>query len=285
MESHENAKHTQPRACREARQTFAEPAPRSARGNARPLVEPVQRAPDEKRPADAVTEAGMPQAADNENGHDIRVVAQRPGTAAAERDVEVVAEPVAERNVPARRPEFGGRKRKIGPAEILHQPDAEEQRQTDRDIGIAGEIAIDLEGEEIDRDQQFHRRRVSGNPERPVDHGSQVVRDHHLLEKAPQDELQAGRGQCRVEPQAGRHLLQKRPGALDRPREYLREPGNVERKPACVVLRGACAAINVYQVGASHEGVEGKAHRCGDTQPGQRIDRSEKGLDLGAMKS
>src|SRR5208282_1513514 len=104
-----------------ARQCLAHAAPKAPGCEAGPLVSAVQRPPDQKGPADAVAQAGMPESADQEHDHDVDGAAQRSGAAAAERDVEIVAKPMGERDVPAATPEFGRAARQIRPAEVLHE--------------------------------------------------------------------------------------------------------------------------------------------------------------------
>jgi hypothetical protein len=77
--------------------------------------------------------------------------------------------------VPALAPELRGGEREVGPAEVIHEAQAEEQRDADGNIGVAREVAVDLEGEEVDADQELHRRREGGNGEVAVYQRRQVV--------------------------------------------------------------------------------------------------------------
>ena len=68
MEGDDDAQNVQPSAGSHARQSFADSAPQAARRQPRPLIGAVERAPDEKGPADAIAEPGMPQAAHQKDG-------------------------------------------------------------------------------------------------------------------------------------------------------------------------------------------------------------------------
>ena len=39
----------------------------------------------------------------------------------------------------------------VGPVEVLREPEAEQQREPDRHVGIRGEVAVDLHGIGVDR--------------------------------------------------------------------------------------------------------------------------------------
>src|SRR6202034_2252420 len=64
---------------------------------------------------------------------------------APERDVEIVAQKLRQRHVPTA-PEIDDARRLVGRIEIQWQEDAEHQRDSDRHIGIAGEVEIKLKG-------------------------------------------------------------------------------------------------------------------------------------------
>ena len=81
-------------------------------------------------------------------------VARGAVAAAAERNVEVVAQEVRQRDVPAA-PEVAQVGREIRPAEILRQQQAEQQRGADRHFGIGGEIEKKLERERERRGPGF----------------------------------------------------------------------------------------------------------------------------------
>ena len=64
---------------------------------------------------------------------------------AAEGDIEVILEPVAERDVPPF-PESGGVGGLVGRVEVEGEVETHEHGHADGDVGIAGEVGIDLQG-------------------------------------------------------------------------------------------------------------------------------------------
>src|SRR5690242_19994913 len=70
---------------------------------------------------------------------------------AAERYVEIVAQPRRKRDVPAT-PEIADVRGEIGPFEIRRKAETEQACAAARDVGVAGEIEINLhrEGEQAD---------------------------------------------------------------------------------------------------------------------------------------
>lgn len=88
----------------------------------------------------------MPEATDKK---DDKRVAHHLGfayTAAAQRDVDIVAEPGGERDVPAA-PELGNVAAEIGYLEVTHQVDAEEFGAADGNVAIAREVTVNLDRE------------------------------------------------------------------------------------------------------------------------------------------
>ena len=98
-------------------------------------------APDQEIPTGAV-----PQSAEQHGQHQVAVGAPGAVAAAAERNVQIVAQPAGERDVPAP-PEVGDAGGQVRAAEIDREMKAEQLRHADRHVGIAGEIEIDLQAE------------------------------------------------------------------------------------------------------------------------------------------
>src|SRR5437870_13488724 len=102
---------------------------------------------------------------------------------AAQRLVEVIAQPLAKADVPAA-PEVLDRCRPVRTVEIAHEVDAEEERQAARNVAVAAEIGIDLdaEGERADRDPPRPRMpRLEG----VVGEWRHRIGNEHLHEIAP----------------------------------------------------------------------------------------------------
>ena len=142
MEGHEPCR---PRGHTEAAEALAPPALRRQRA----AVDP---APDQERPRRAV-----PEPAEQHRDHDVAERPEPPAAVAAERDVEVVAQPARERHVPAP-PEVAQREGHVGAVEVLRQLVSEQQGEADRHVGVAGEVAVDLRGERVEGERQLAGR-------------------------------------------------------------------------------------------------------------------------------
>src|SRR5439155_18404188 len=94
------------------------------------------RAPDHVGPGRAVPEGGERYGDDH-----VAVLGGRAAAAAAERDVEVVAEPGREADVPAA-PVLAGRRREVWRLEVDDQVEAEPLGDAARDTRVAGEVAV-----------------------------------------------------------------------------------------------------------------------------------------------
>src|SRR5262245_66079918 len=86
----------------------------------------------------------MPEAAQKKHDHEVAIRPRRRGAIAAERYVEVVAEPGRQRNVPAS-PEVLHRLRHVRPPEILREAEAEHSPEAEGHVRISGEVEIDLQ--------------------------------------------------------------------------------------------------------------------------------------------
>src|SRR4029077_3321362 len=101
--------------------------------------EPVPQPPDDEGPGGA-----MPEAAEEEDDDEIAIGLERAFAVAPERDVDIVAKPLRQRDMPAA-PELGDRLADIGIVEISGEMQAQRSGQPDRHQGIAAEIEIELQ--------------------------------------------------------------------------------------------------------------------------------------------
>ena len=106
------------------------------------VVTCIQCSPNNECPVGTV-----PKSADDENNEHVPDAHPCTGPAAAEGNIEIVAKPGREGDMPAP-PEFGNIPGEVGEGEVLHQVEAEKSCGADRDVGIAGKITIDLERKE-----------------------------------------------------------------------------------------------------------------------------------------
>ena len=131
-----------------ARPVAVEPRTQHALGRE---IQAVQSAPDHEGPAGA-----MPEAAEQHRRHQRRIRAALAVTIAAERNVEIVAQPRRQRDVPAP-PEIGEADRRVRKAEVVRHREAQAHRRADRRRRIAGEVAEDLAAERERRDPGVER--------------------------------------------------------------------------------------------------------------------------------
>ena len=143
-------------------------------------------------PQHVVPAGAVPEAREHERRHDVRELAAEAFARAAQRDVDVVAEPRGQRDVPAA-PEVLGAARQVRMVEIDHQLEAEPARRAARDIAVGREVRVDLDREREDaRPQDLEGRRLER--EDLVGDQPDVVGNHQLLEKAPRHQPQARAG-------------------------------------------------------------------------------------------
>ena len=171
---------SQPRACpRRARFLFISHAPQEpvpGQGQA------VQGAPEDEGQTRPV-----PQAAQEHGQHQVQIGPTPAFAVAAQGDVEIIPQPGGQRDMPAP-PEIPGADRQVGQAEVDRQVVTHHPGRADGHVGVAGEVAVYLDGEP--HDGQPDRGRAKGG--RVLEDGihpkGDPVGDEDLLEE-PQDEL------------------------------------------------------------------------------------------------
>jgi hypothetical protein len=125
-----------------------------------------------------------------------------------------------------------------------------------RDVGVAREIAIDLDREGIGAEQHFRGLRAGSRSVGRVDHGRDVVADHDFLEQAPEHQPGPGPDTFQVDPAVFDDLGQEPAGAFDRAGHQLREEGHEQREVQQSAGRLDLAAIDVYGVAQGLKGIE-----------------------------
>ena len=141
------------------------------------------------RPDQEMQIEAVPETRQQPDGKQIQDEPRLCDTRAAHRDVDIIAEPRAERHVPAA-PEFRNRCRHVGVIEILRAVVAEHLRQPDRNIRIAAEIIVKLE-RIADRAEPCQRRAAAGEHRIPP-HDREIVCEQHLLADAGHEAHQSG---------------------------------------------------------------------------------------------
>ena len=212
-------------------------------------------APNDERPIGAV-----PKTAHQEDDEDVADGFPFPHARSAERNVEVVAEPRRERDVPAppKLRDVAGEVRRL---EVGHELDAKELGGADGDVAVAGEIPVDLKG-------KIHGTEHEGGPGVFGVVGKDVIgingagiRHHHLLEHPPQDQPQAGDALLVFEDAFVFNLRQEPRSPLNRPGDELREEAHKRREIDEAARRLQVPAVNVNGIGEGLKRIEADAHR------------------------
>src|SRR5258708_2915971 len=233
----------------------------------------VQQPPDEKRPVRA-----MPQSAKTHHNVEVTDRAQRPSPAAAKRDVEIVAEPRRERDVPPA-PEIAKSDGNVGHAKVLGDREAQQPRCSDGYVRVAGEVEVDLERECVRAHPQLEGVERAGIVEHEIGQRCEVVGERHLLKEAQDDEIGASHPVDGLVLTPGLEWRHDVRGAEDRPRHELREEGNEQHEVDERLLRGDAAAINIENVADAVKGVKGDPYRQHDSADPCRHRRQGRDAD------
>ena len=223
----------------------------------------VQESPEHEVPARAV-----PQPAQEHGDDQIDVRAPRPLPIAAQRDVEVVAEPLAERDVPAA-PEVGDVRRQIGHAEVLRQVVADHLRRAQGHVRVAGEVAVDLQrirDQAAPRVEAAPRCRIG---EHRVGDDRAMVGHEQFLAQADEEHGSAGAEAVRGGADVAVELRQKNRGAHDRPGDEVGKERDEHRVLDERVHARNDAAIDIDGVAHRLEGVKADAGGKEDAQQRQ----------------
>src|SRR5580704_12942033 len=90
--------------------------------------------------------------------------------------------------------------RDVGRVEVLGKLVAEEGRAADRDVAVAGEIGVNLDGVRVDGEEYFERGKALWGVEDAFDDGlGQKVADENLLGQSDPDTPQAARLQPSID--------------------------------------------------------------------------------------
>ena len=100
-------------------------------------------------PEDETHRRAVPQSAQQHRQEQVAVGPDAALAVAAQRNVEVVAQPRRERDVPPP-PELGDRRRLVGCVEVLREAEAQQQGDADGHVRIAREVAVDLQRIAVD---------------------------------------------------------------------------------------------------------------------------------------
>ena len=216
-------------------------------------------APQYVRPRGAVPEAG--QAPDHE--HVEQQPPDRLDPAAAEREVQVIAKPRAQRDVPPA-PELRDRLGDEREVEVLQKVEAEHPAEADRHVRIAAEVVVHLHQIGARSDPRADDRELAGLQfKRRVDQQAHLVGQYGLLAEAHHEAL-AAEHEVRQVLAPVHDLVRDRLIPDDRARDQLWEKRYVQADVDEVFLHPAVAAIDVDDVAHRLEGEERDADRQRD---------------------
>jgi len=217
------------------------------------LINTVQATPDDKRPACAV-----PQTADKEYDEQIEIMSCFGATVAAERNIEIIAEPGGKADMPSR-PEFLNASCAVRTVKVLHKADTHHSRAADGNIRITREVAIDLNGEQNGSDDDTEPRCRFGTVIDCIDKFRKQIGNDDLFEKADCHFLQTDERVVGFQFMRFLELREQIVGTFDRTRNELRKEGNEKRIPTEMAFRFDIAAVNVNNVRKRLERIEGNA--------------------------
>ena len=203
----------------------------------------------------------MPYAGKDE--YDKQVAVNISGTVSAERDINIFAEPCAERDVPSA-PEFRDRAGNVREVEVVLDIETEQVAKTDSDIRVSGKVIVDLEEIGDCDDPGRFKIHTCGDPRLDeCDVCAESVRDQKLLGIADDDAVQSRTDLLDTVTGLRQFFLKVLP-QNDRAGDKLREEGDEECR-ICKRTGSRISAIDIDDVGDSRE--------CDKRDAGDRDDR------------
>ena len=155
----------------------------------------------------------MPQAAEEENDHNVEKLAGEAPAVAAQGDVDVVPQPVHQAHVPAA-PELTKGRGVVGRAEVFRKAETEKRRRAESHVAVARKVAVDLDGVEQHREDKGIAAVGGDVAVDRVHEDGKAVGDHDLFERAREktgeSAHRAGIGKGMLFPELGHKL--PRPG-------------------------------------------------------------------------
>ena len=176
-------------------------------------------------------------------------------------------------------PKIRHRGRLIGLAKIQIEIEPQDAGRAPGHVGIAREVAVNLEGEgQRGQHQQGAFGVLARVVEDGIDEQGQPVGHHHFLEQAPGHEPQPTHNAGIIERMLAPELRQHVPAALDGPGHQLREKCHEQRKPTEIPLRFQSALVHINDVAHRLKRVERHPHRQQQPQRGAHRKRQMQGL-------
>ena len=231
-------------------------------------------------PEDEVPCGAMPETGQKPYHKDIKKLSAAFDTVAAQRDVNIIAEPGAEGDVPTP-PEFGDAFGDVRIVKVLWEIETQHPAQTNRHQRITAEIKINLEG----ICQQAHPRQRGGNVGKAQGlylgpKCANGVRQQNLAAQSHDKQPNTFFHLCQCDG-AVFHLLADVGIQNDRSGNQLREQDNERTKINQVVLHLDFSSVYINGIRQNLEGVEADAQRKMELRrTEQRQAGAEQGVDV-----
>ncbi len=245
--------------------------------------------PSDKRPVGTVPEARQQEDNEriaNDDGFPVRLFVAYAvgygGAAATQGDIDVIAEPCGERDMPTP-PKLRYVATEIRNVKVAHQFDTEQLGRAYGYVGVAREVAVNLYGEQHGCEQECAARVGGIISKYGVHIGGTVVRHDNLFEQSPEDLAHAVHRLCIVEMPLLQELRQEIGGAFDRSGDELGKERQECGKGNEVMCGLYLPAVNVYGIGQGLEGVETDTDRQNQVQE-QAIGLATKEFGKGTDK-
>src|SRR5262249_55185487 len=155
-----------------------------------------------------------------------------------------------ERDVPAP-PELPRVERAVRMVEVLGKPEPEHPGETERNVGVAREVEVDLKRIRVHGEPNLDGRGEADVAVHPADEHAEGIGQDDLLHQPPQDEECAALDGLQAYAAGGFDLRPEQAPATDRSCDELREEGDVERVFPERVARRAEAAVRIGDGGCS----------------------------------
>ena len=230
---------------------------------AQPLVQ-SQRHTVHAAPRHEVQACSMPETAKQHGDNQIEVCAHASLAVTSQGDVDIVANPRRERDVPPT-PEVGDALRAVGSVEVQGEAESQEQGDANGHVAVAGEVAVNLKRVAVDTQQVLHTAVERGIVEDAVDEVQRdIVADDGFLEQAHGNEADAPGKHVVGNLQRAAYLRGKVAGTDDGSGDELREERHVERIVEQRRQRLQVTPVDVDDVAHRLEGEKRYAHRQED---------------------
>ena len=201
----------------------------------------------------------MPEATQKEDDKSVPNDINFAHTATAHGDIDIIAKPSCQGDVPST-PKLSDVAAEIRYIEVAHQLYSKEFGGAYGDVGIAREVAIDLESEENGSKEQGATALVCVILEHFIHIHGAIIGHHYLLEQAPQDLPHPISSGVEMELAFFQKLRQKVSRTLDGACHQLREKRDESKKGNNIFRRLNLATIDIDGITQRLESVERYAY-------------------------